>query len=423
MLAECQTDRSKEINKKVEHPSSRYLDEYFSAHTELNDFNGCVLVRKGDTLLLRKAYNMYLDTAHSMRVNSYSQFDIHSVSKLMAQAIIIDLEAAGKMNRSDLLSEYLPDFPNGDRITVQHLLDNASGIPRELQNIEAPEEGWNADSLIKAIAQQELEFDPGTDKRYSNLGYQLVYYIVAQVTGKPFGLYVSDEVFYPLGMDDSGAHPYTDEKNLREYAINHEADDDTVEAVTHYFNDSKPMARLYSTIDDLDKYLDILEREPYRSELASDKGIIAWAGGSDGIRAYIHSNVPEGYHYVLLANYDGIAMQNIINDIEHIMAGEEYEIPKALNRIAVPVDVQTLEKYIGIYDFMEADHLELEFVIERDSLAVYQEGERLATLFAENDSVFFSDPTDQESFTFLPSQGGEKMLMDWLGISFEGYRK
>ncbi len=39
------------------------------------------------------------------------------------------LEDRGSLTVQDQLAKYIPDYPNGDKITIHHLLVHTSGIP------------------------------------------------------------------------------------------------------------------------------------------------------------------------------------------------------------------------------------------------------------------------------------------------------
>jgi CubicO group peptidase (beta-lactamase class C family) len=73
--------------------------------------------------------------------------------------------------------------------------------------------GWRFDDVIGvpdiltlARHQQQLNFEPGADYRYSNTGYNMLAEIVARVTGDPFPAYLRRSVLRPLGMDETHSH-------------------------------------------------------------------------------------------------------------------------------------------------------------------------------------------------------------------------
>lgn len=113
-------------------------DTYFTKLTELGNFNGVVLLKKGEEIILKKAYNMQSDRASRLYVNENSQFDLRSIAKLFAKLSVIQLEAERKLSKEDKLSHFIPDFPNADKISINHLMTNTSGLPRSFENSEKP---------------------------------------------------------------------------------------------------------------------------------------------------------------------------------------------------------------------------------------------------------------------------------------------
>lgn len=111
------------------------VDTYFTKLTELQKFNGVLLVYKNDTLLLNKAYNLKTSPNSTSYVAPDYQFDIHSISKLMAHYLLAQLEMEDKLSKSQTLNQFIPDFPKGDRITLNMLLEHTSGLPRETGRI------------------------------------------------------------------------------------------------------------------------------------------------------------------------------------------------------------------------------------------------------------------------------------------------
>lgn len=95
---------------------------------------------------------------------------------------------------------------NSSAVTLAHLLTHASGLEREGDfgywfSGEFPDVA----SLTEYIERSSLRFVPGTDIRYSNIGYALVGYLAA-ATLSPDGYSdaIRKTVLEPLGMNSSG---------------------------------------------------------------------------------------------------------------------------------------------------------------------------------------------------------------------------
>jgi CubicO group peptidase (beta-lactamase class C family) len=60
------------------------------------------------------------------------------------------------------------------------------------------------DDYVRLAVQSPLEFEPGADYEYSNIGYRVLAALIARVTGRVYADFMEQEVFQALGMNDSG---------------------------------------------------------------------------------------------------------------------------------------------------------------------------------------------------------------------------
>ena len=397
------------------------LDDYFTALTKLKKFNGVLLAYTNDTLVLEKVYNINDNAESSSYVRISDQFDIHSVSKLMTHYLIVKLKENKRLAKDQTIDKFYPDFPKGDLITIEMLLNHSSGLPRELQNLTRAEINLTSDEIVNMAKKEKLLFKPGSDIQYSNIGYELLYNIISKIYEKPFAQCIVDQIFVPLKMNHSGSHFFTINNRKQNLAKNHILKDSTITVVPNILEDEFKTARLFSTVADLNTFLVELEKEPYKSAMINDKKIIAKDGGSKGIRAQVYSDLEHNFRFVLLANYDGMPFFETIDDVAKIMKGEPVEIPKELNRQTIPINREILERYVGYYSFADFDGLILKIDIEGNNLVVFQDKEKIATLKAETETIFFENPKAAESFEFIENDSGSyNTLMGWKGISVEG---
>jgi CubicO group peptidase (beta-lactamase class C family) len=64
--------------------------------------------------------------------------------------------------------------------------------------------------VVNIYARIPLEFDPGTESRYSSLGFATLGRIVEVISGKPYENFVEENIFTPLEMKDSFFFPPPD---------------------------------------------------------------------------------------------------------------------------------------------------------------------------------------------------------------------
>lgn len=400
------------------------LDEYFTALTDLKKFNGVLLAYKNDTLIIEKEYNINQSPDSSSYVALNHQFDIHSVSKLMTYYLIERLKVKGQISAGQTIDKFYPDFPKGNLITINMLLEHKSGLPRELLDFEGNEYNLTSEETVELSKKQPLLFEPGDDVQYSNIGYELLYDIISKIYKKPFAQCVIDEIFTPLNMNNSGSHFFTNENRIKSLAKNHILKDSSLFQVPNILQDEFRTSRLYSTVYDLNSMMMQLEKEPYKSSMKNENGIIAKDGGSKGIRAQVYSDLENKSRFILLANYDEMPFFQTIEDVAKILNGELFDLPKQLNRESVFVKKEILERYVGSYSFADFDGLILTIDIEGENLVVFQNKEKIATLKAETETIFFENPKAAESFEFVENESGTyNTLMGWKGISVEGKRK
>jgi len=133
-----------------------------------------------------------------------------SVTKLFTATAILQLAEAGRLRLDEPAATYVPSFaPRGHRPpTIRELLAHTSGLanPIPVTWIHlAGEPGPSLDELTARLlaAHPDLESEPGTRFRYSNLGYLVLGQVVERVSGEPFEAYVHRHLLEPLQLTGS----------------------------------------------------------------------------------------------------------------------------------------------------------------------------------------------------------------------------
>jgi CubicO group peptidase (beta-lactamase class C family) len=214
-----------------------------------------VLVARDGKIIYKKAFG-YQNIGQKTMATPETKFRIGSITKQFTASAILRLQEEGKLQITDKLSKYLPDFPRGDEVTIHHLLTHTSGIHSYtgksdfMDKVTAP---ISTSDLISYFKNDPYDFNPGDEFRYNNSGYFLLGYIIEKVSGKSYPQYLKDNFFTPLQMTNTGVH----EASLK---LEHEA--------TGYEKSGagfKPSANwnmtwaggagaLYSTVEDLYKW-------------------------------------------------------------------------------------------------------------------------------------------------------------------------
>jgi CubicO group peptidase (beta-lactamase class C family) len=171
-------------------------EAYLAPLVASGDFNGVVLIARGETPLFAKAYGS-ADVELRVPLTMRSRFRIASITKTFTGAAIAMLAERGKLSYDDALSKYLPDFPHGDAIRIRHLLLFESGVgdPDAQTCGDA-----TLDELVTQIASKPLAFEPGTKSWYGNGGFVLLARVIERASGKSWQDFLHDEIFVPLSL-------------------------------------------------------------------------------------------------------------------------------------------------------------------------------------------------------------------------------
>src|SRR3954463_10867787 len=104
------------------------VDGFLNPLVQTNNFYGAVFIARGNRVLLKKGYGL-ASVEHGVPNTADSVFHIASVSKPFTATAVLLLAQRGLVDLKAPLSKILPDYPNGARLTLHHLLLHTSGIP------------------------------------------------------------------------------------------------------------------------------------------------------------------------------------------------------------------------------------------------------------------------------------------------------
>jgi len=195
---------SAQVAPQSRDPINRRIDSLVNAALQRPVAAMSVAVIKGRDTLVMKGYGM-ADVENDVAATPLTVYRIGSITKQFTSAAVMQLVESGKIGLDDDITKYLPNAPtHGRRVLVRHLLNHTSGIPSYTD--VGPRFGRVArldlshDSLIAIIARDSLMFEPGTTFYYNNTGYFLLGMLLEKVTGQPYGTYLQEKLFGPLGL-------------------------------------------------------------------------------------------------------------------------------------------------------------------------------------------------------------------------------
>lgn len=373
------------------------LDNYLTLLQQNENFHGSVLVAQNGNIILDKGYGKS-DFSQNIDNSPKTEFPIGSMTKQFTALSIMQLVERGLLSENDPLSKFIPDYPNGNSITIKNLLTHTSGIV----NYTNLPEFWsmNTDSVkdinkvIDLFKNKPLEFKPGSQFSYSNSGYTLLSYIITKVTGMSYIDYFKKNIFAPLDMKNTGMSYNGEDKlytssgytgYLDVFPVNDQID----------LNGCFGAGSLYSTTEDLYKW----DRALYTNKLLKSENLkkiftgyiemgkyqpsygYGWmiTDGKLGKQIYHGGNVlgftsnisryPEKDMTIIILTNLGNSILNKLNDtLADISTGYSYSLPEPKNTINL--DKKIIEKYTGTYKLQENSSI---FTIKSDGNHLYYE--------------------------------------------------
>lgn len=185
------------------------IDQLMKAYHQYDQFNGTVLVAKGDEIIYQKGFGL-ADVDLQIANTAQTRFPLASLSKQFTAALVLKLVAEGKLQLSDTIAQHLPYYSGegGAKVTIRQLLNHTSGISSYGRDKAFMRTGAsqqvNTKDFIMARCSGALEFEPGAQFRYSNSGYYILGAIVEAATQMDFAQALDTHLFDPLGLEGIG---------------------------------------------------------------------------------------------------------------------------------------------------------------------------------------------------------------------------
>jgi CubicO group peptidase (beta-lactamase class C family) len=230
------------------------VDAYLNFITKEAYPGAAVLISKNGHILYKKAYG-YANLENEVPLDTDMKFRIGSTTKQFTAAAILKLQEQGLLNINDKVSQYIPELPRGNEVTIHQLITHTSGIQRDWNDdlYTSVPAVFESDKIIEEIKNSKYNFNPGESWSYSNFGYVVLSLIVERASGLAFIDFLSKNFFQPLGMMNTGINKWNELSGCEIIKK---------EASGYYYKDGKiyraltlgrgmGAGALYSTLEDL----------------------------------------------------------------------------------------------------------------------------------------------------------------------------
>lgn len=176
------------------------VTEYIKAEMQRQHIPGLALLIKKDGQIIRAEGFGLANVELQVPVKPETIFQSGSVGKQFTATAVMMLVDEGKIRLDDSLTRYFPDAPaTWNKVTVRELLSHTAGFGDYPKDFNFRKD-WTEPELLKLIERIPLAYPPGTNWKYSNLGYVTLGILIHRVTGEFYGDFLQQRIFQPLGM-------------------------------------------------------------------------------------------------------------------------------------------------------------------------------------------------------------------------------
>lgn len=344
---------------------------------------------------------------------------VGSITKQFTAAAVMKLVDRGRISVDDSIGRFFDDVPPDKRgITLHHLLTHTAGLgevgPGDFDFLGREE-------IVRRAMATDLLSVPGTDYRYSNLGYSLLGAVVESVTGRGYERWLRENLLVPAGMYETGY--LLPEYEADRVAVGYRNGDRWGTVTGRLSRSTGPSwvlranGGVHSTLYDMLRWIRALgvlrldgaaeaagrattgRPEPILSARSrermfaphADAGGGAWYGygwgvdttsrgtptyrhdGGNGIlHADLHLFPEEGLVTFMMTSDAGLRATQLLNQVDRVYFGESVPMPPAVD--AVEADPDALESLAGRYRGDEGSALVVESA--GTALVIHVEGQR-----------------------------------------------
>jgi CubicO group peptidase (beta-lactamase class C family) len=325
-------------------------------------------------------------------------FEIGSLTKPLVQALLADMVRRGEVGMDDPVSRHLPSnvrvpTEGGREITLRHLVEHMSSLPRMPDDYPSTGDDYPAERFYAFLARHELRRPIGSQREYSNIGYGLLALALATRGGKPFEALLRERITGPLGMTRTyiRARP----PGISWVASGHDQDL-TPQPPTLLGPAVEGAGAVRSTVNDLLKFLSasmglggrITASWGQRRDVRG-KSLVLHDGSTPGFSGYMAYDPLRRRGVVLLSNSN-----YVLADVALHLLQPQY--PLVPRRARVTLEPSLLDRYVGAYKIGETVANLSRY---HDRLFLERPGQLPREVFAEEAGRFFLDDSQPIAFT------------------------
>jgi serine-type D-Ala-D-Ala carboxypeptidase len=186
------------------------IDRLVKGAIENNITPGAVVLVAKDGKIVKESaygdaqkYDMGALLEKPRKMKKKTIFDLASLTKVMGTTQgVMKLVSEGELSVNDRVTKYIPDFASNGKgdVTIADLLTHTSGLtPWQPTYFHAK----NSKEVLNYINALPLEYETGTDRRYSDFSFMMLGFIIEEISGEKLDDYLHKNIYEPLKMKDT----------------------------------------------------------------------------------------------------------------------------------------------------------------------------------------------------------------------------
>jgi CubicO group peptidase (beta-lactamase class C family) len=341
------------------------IDKFITPFSRANQFSGVVLASENGKVIYEKPFGL-ANADYKIPNQLNTRIGIASITKYMTSVILSRLAGNNKIALADKLNKYIPDFPNGDKITIEMLARHRSGIPHRVMPPEAESLPYTSAEFVEKVKQAKLAFEPGTGRLYSSAGYAVLARVLEIVSGKTYSQLLDEYVFRPAGMTDSldFEGEMVMERRAQDYYL---SPNGLVNVPLKNYSFLVGAGSVFGTARDVYRFAEAVVDGKYGegAKVLLGQTPFSGSGSTNGHRSYFELALDKKYGFVVLSNSAG-AFDVVSQGLREILQGKEVTVKSFTIPKIVPNPNKNLAEFLGHYK--RSDGSETDIVLRNDFL-------------------------------------------------------
>jgi len=342
------------------------LDSLISKIEKFDKGMGCLSIFHNGKEIYHRAYG-FENIEKRIHATEKTKYCIGSITKTFTAVIIMQLIEENKLSLDTKLSNFFPEIPNSEAISIEQLLRHRSGL---FNYTNSPDfHSWNdtirtKSEILEKFIKNGNVFKPNEKSQYCNTNYVLLSFIAQQIEKKDYSEILAERITKPLKLNSTyfGNNPETENN----------------EALPHFKYETWEMrsnsnliiydgaGAIVSNPTELNIFFNAL----FKGELVSDKSLnkmitiiddygigmyempfyertsIGHAGDVNGFQSVSEYFPEDSMIFSFISNGTGMDRNELLTGVLSIYFGKEYDIPEFST---YKVNSDDLNQYVGTY--------------------------------------------------------------------------